>query len=991
MLSWPNRSASVTDRLLASVHSLHSAYPVRSSLGALLAFCLCFFSSHSARAQANAIDGVVNGYVTDASHAALPKAPMSLRNIATGYKLSTIADERGYYRFPLVPTGTYQLTVSFPGFKTVLEDGITLKVGQQVQLDVALSLGTASETVEVKATASMLDSGAATIGAVVGSDQIDQLPLPSRNVYNFIEQSPGTIGIPNSAFQTPQITFGGTERSQWNLDGIDDTQHTANRTARLVVVSADAVDSTQTLASGYSAEFGRAGGGQVNIVLKSGTNQFHGSVSGSYRPSDLQAIPTLSTFQPSRSWRSAGATIGGPILHDRAFFFAQYEDNPYTLPQQVTISAANVAALNIPATQITTSLPFGETYRTLASKVTYKLNPKNSGFFRYARFTDYIPANGGGLSVVDRSTQYQEHANSGGLQLATLLSPNLLNEFRFGVSARATLTPPIEPIEGSNALIGALVNITGVANIGYSALNKSSFLERNSGVLDNLTWTRGRHTLKTGFEYDHEQYAIVTAIAPTFSFSGVAAKGTRAAVNPLNQYLNTINQLTDPATGNAYTYTSLTAYSGNPNFRSQFNYVNAFVQDEFRLTPRLVINAGLRYEVILFPIFDANAPYVGSRTVSNDYRDLAPRFGFSWSPNLAKSRTVVHGAFGLYYDVPSTGIFNNAGQINGNHLLQYNVVGVTAGSPAYPTVPDFSVAGAAFKVRPSITAFDPNFHNGYQEQGNLQIVQDMGSDFQVTLGYQYAGFRHGLYAADANLTPTGVTLADGRPTFTGTGFGQRPISSFGSINVLRSGAKTNFNGTFLNVQKQLSHGYEFSFTYTYSHALADNIGEGGIISDPTNVHRDYGNADDDVRHNFVMQGLYHPTFRSQATRWINGLQLSTITNINSGFPINEVAGPDLNGDGVANDRPFFVGRNSLPSRRYAVELGELSYNITLKDRYNFTAFVQSENLLNTNNLACAASTGCTGSVINAASSPSFLKQTSASTSRNVSIGGKFRF
>jgi hypothetical protein len=132
----------------------------------------------------------------------------------------------------------------------------------------------------------------------------------------------------------------------------------------------------------------------------------------------------------------------------------------------------------------------------------------------------------------------------------------------------------------------------------------------------------------------------------------------------------------------------------------------------------------------------------------------------------------------------------------------------------------------------------------------------LGRNFKLTLGYQFASLKHGLYYTDTNLTATGKTLADGRPIFAGTS--NRPNPNFGAINLIRSGASTNFNGGFLALQKRLSSGLEFTVNYMYSHALADNIGEGGSISDPTNVHRDYGNADNDTRHNLVIQGIYQP-------------------------------------------------------------------------------------------------------------------------------------
>ena len=932
--------------------------------------------------QANAVDAAVNGYVADAAKRAIVGAHITLTNTATGISQEIITDTNGYYRFPLVPVGTYRLLTAADGFQKNTQQGIVLNVGQEARLDISLEVGSTEQTVQVEAGSAILDTGTSTIGAVLDRKEIENLPIASRNVYNYLLLAPGVIGIPTSTFSTTQFTFGGTERSQWNLDGLDDTQHGGNRQIRLIIVTPEAVAQTQTLSNGYSAEFGRAAGGQINVIMKSGTNEFHGSALGQWRPSDLQAIPTLSTVQPDRSWDDEAFTLGGPIRKDKLFFFGQFENNPYTLPNAITITPANAAALGLPSDEIGTA-PFGETYRTIVGKVDYTLNAKNSGYVRFARFTNHQPNNDAGLSIVDRGSRYLDHQNGGGVQLATVLSSNLLNELRFGTIQRDTGD---FPVVNSSPAGSVLINISSVADIGFSPLTTTTTTERSTSVLDNLTWTHGHNTWKFGGEYDHELFANLSGTAPTFSFSGLAAQNDRPAVSSLNQYLDTIGGKTDPATGQPFTYTYLTTYSGDPNIRIAFNFLNFFAQDEIRVTPNLSINVGARYELILFPTFDKLAPYPLSRSVPNDYKDIAPRLGLTWSPGGSR-KTVVHAAYGMYYDVPGLGTFYNAAQVNGHRLLNYQVAGTAAGAPVFPNVPQFN--GGAFEVAPSITAFDPNFHNAYQHQANLQIQRELGANFQLTVGYQFAALRHGLYYADTNLTMTGQKLADGRPIFAGTS--NRPNPNFGAINLIHSGATTNFNGAFLTLQKRLSNGLEFTVNYMYSHALADNIGEGGSISDPTNIHRDYGNADNNATHNVVIQGLYQPTFSAHSMRWFNSFEFSSMTFLNSGYPINETAGTDLNNDGVVNDRPLFVGRNSLNGSGLSQEDAQIKRYFNIGERVRVAAFFEAENLLNTNNLNCNTTSGCTGSVISTTNSSDFLRQTAARTSRNVQTGLSVKF
>jgi hypothetical protein len=932
--------------------------------------------------QANAVDAAVNGYVLDPSKSAISGAHSTLTNVSTGISQEATTDGKGYYRFPLVPVGTYRLVTVADGFQKNTLAGIVLNVGQEARLDISMVLGSTSETIEVEAGSDIVDTGTATVGAVLDRKEIENLPIASRNLYNLLLLSPGVIGMPTSTFSTTQFTFGGTERSQWNLDGLDDTQHGGNRQIRLIIVTPEAVAQTQTLSNGYSAEFGRAAGGQVNVVMKSGTNQFHGSALGQWRPSSLQAIPTLSTVQPNRSWYDEAFTLGGPVVKDRLFFFAQFENNPYTLPNAITITPANAAALNLPSNEIG-SAPFGETYRTLVGKVDYTINSKNSGYIRYARFTNHQPNNDSGLGIVDRGSRYEDHQNGGGVQLATVLTSKLLNEVRFGTIQRDTGD---FPVVNSSPAGNVLINIASVANIGFSPLTTTTTTERSTSVLDNLTYTRGPNTMKFGGEFDHELFDNLSSTAPTFTFNGLAPLNNRPAVSSLNQYLNTVAGATDPATGMPYSYTFLTTYSGNPDVRLAFNFLNLFAQDEIRITQNLNINVGARYEVIFFPTFDALAPYSLSRSVPNDYSDIAPRVGLTWSP-MGNRKTVVHAAFGMYYDVPGLATFYNAAQINGHRLLSYQVAGGASGAPVFPNVPQLS--GGSFEVPPNITAFDQNFHNTYQEQANLQVQQELGHNFQLTIGYQFAGLRHGLYYTDTNLNYTGQTLADGRPIFAGTS--NRPNTSFGAINLIRSGTTTNFNGGFITLQKRLSKGLEFTVNYMYSHALADNIGEGGSGSDPTNIHRDYGNADSNVGHNLVLQGLYQPTFGAQHLRWLNGFELSTITYLNSGYPINVIAGTDLNNDGVVNDRPLFQSRNSLTGRGFSQVSGQVKRYFNIGEYVHLTAFIEAENLLNTNNLNCNTTTGCTGAVINTANSSDLLRETAAGTSRNVQLGVSMKF
>src|SRR5215475_4700338 len=506
-------------------------------------------------AQSNATDAAIEGYVRDASGAIVSGAIITTKNTATNIATQTTTNAEGYYRFPLLQVGNYDLTVSAPGFKEFNESGIQLSVGKNVRVDAKLEVGQLSEKVTVTADDSALtlaDTSTAATGDILSHKEVEDLPIPSRNVYNYHLLSPGVQGLTSATFGTTQFTFGGDERSSWSLDGLDNTQRGGNRQIRMVITTPEAIEEMQVLSNGYSAEFGRAAGGQVNIILKSGTNQYHGSQLFLYRPRDIQARPSLASVNPELTWWDEALTLGGPIKKDRLFFFTQYEHNPYTRPNALTILPSNATALNLPANQQGVA-PFGETYDTYVGKLNYRLNDRNSGYVRYARFTNHQPNNASGLTIPDRGVNFDDHMNGGGIQLATAFSPNLLNEIRYGAIERTQANAPV----GKPNPYNAAINITGVANLGFNPLAATETTELANQIIDNITWTHGRSTWKAGIDYQRTHFDIFRSRNVAYTFGGLSAAGAaRGAVSALNQYLFTAQGITDPATNRPYTYST---------------------------------------------------------------------------------------------------------------------------------------------------------------------------------------------------------------------------------------------------------------------------------------------------------------------------------------------------------------------------------------------------------------------------------------------------
>lgn len=926
-------------------------------------------------AQSNASDAALNGYVRDESGASVPNAKVIARSLGTNAEITGTTNQEGYFRFPLLRVGQYELRAAAPGFADYQRTGIQLAVGQQARIDITLRVGSAAESVTVNADAAIVTVGEVAQGEVLNERAVRTLPITSRNVYNFHLMGPGVKGIPSTGFGTTQFTFGGHNRSTWTVDGLDNSQRRTNRQIRLVISTPESVQEMQVLSGAYSAEFGRAAGGIINVVSRSGSNQLHGSGMGLYRPNAASARAPLAARRAEQTWWMVAGNLSGTLKKDKLFFFINNEFNPLKAPQPVTILPAVSQALRLPASDLVDS-PFGETFHTPSAKLNFNLNSKNSGFLRYNRFTNDQPGGGGGLTTISRSLSFEDRMNGGAGQLATVISPRLLNELRFGINRRAETRETYVPGQPN----GAQVNITGVASFGVNPLAGSGSVETSTQIIDNLTWSFGRHTLKAGVDYQSTGFQITSALTRLFTFGGLAATPARPAVTPLDQFLRTQAGTIDPATGRPYSYTQLQQELGENAIPLRYHFVNFFLQDEFRLSPRLTLNFGVRYEAVLNPTLDDQAPYELSRRVNNDMNNWAPRFGFSWAP-FRDGKTVVRGGYGIYFDNPSLGTSANGALVNGRRVLSYTIPGTDLRSPVYPNL--LASADPTFQTPPNITAFAKDYQVMYGHNGSLQIQRQLLSDLAFNVQYSYWGHRFAPYSRDINLSAPVNFLADGRPVYRGTA--GRPDTRFRAINLLESGANNNYHGLDFTLTKRFSRGLQFSTTWSWSHAIAEGDLEGGALMDPSLRTRDRGNANADVRHNWVLQGLWAPE-----AKLLKGFELSSVVFFNSGYMINPLAGTDLNNDLVLNDRLPFRSRNSVTGPGFFQVDFRLTRRIRITDKQTLELIAESENLTNHLNAGCSIA-GCTGAVVNRDGAADFGRITASRAGRNFQFGMRYAF
>ena len=946
-----------------------------------LTFCLLVFSAYGL-AQTNATDAAFDGYVRDEHGGAVTAAAVSVRNSLTNQRYETATNTEGYFRFPLLQVGEYELTVAAPGFAEYRQSGMNLRVGQQARLNVVLKVAGTSDSVTVQADLGMVDTGGPTAqGEVLNELAMRTLPVASRNVYNLHLIGPGVKGIPSTGFGTTQFLFGGNNRSSWSVDGMDNTQRNSSRQIRLVISTPESVEEMQVMSGAYSAEFGRAAGGVINVISRSGTNDLHASGMFMRRPIDAAARPPLSATKPDQPWWMIAGNVGGAVVRDRVWFFANYEYNPYKLPSPVTIDPSAAKALNLPASDLGNS-PFGETFHTPSGKLNFRLNDRNTGFIRYSRFTNYQPGGGGGLTTIGRSTNFDDRMNGGALQLATSVSAHLLNELRYGINRRSQIRETYVPGDPN----GAQINITGVANFGVNPLAGSDGVELSNQGVDNLSWTHGRHTVKVGADFQNTNLESRSALSRAYTFGGLSAASARAAVTPLDQYLRTVAGQIDPATGRAYTYTQLGQQLGDRDLPLSFRFLNGFAQDEWRVMPHLTVNIGLRYEAIFYPTLDSQAPFPLSRGINNDYNNFAPRFGFSWSPS-ANARTVVRGGYGIYYDSTALSLMTTAAQVNGRRILSYTIPGGDVNAPAFGQLLSANQSNFA-ATAPDINAFPSDYQVMYGHNATLQVEREVVKDLAVNVQYAFWGHRFAPYARDINVGAPLRYLSDGRPVYGGTA--GRPDPRFRRILLIETGSNSNYNALDVTLRKRFSRGLQLSATWSWSHALSDSDMQGGAITDPSNRRFDYGNSNGDVRHSMNLQALYAPHFGQSALKWINGFELSTVTFYNSGFPINAVSGIDNNNDLAVNDRLPGRSRNSFFGPDFLQIDTRLSRRIKLRDRYNLELISEAENLLNRLNASCSID-GCTGAVVNRDGAADFLRITSARNGRQIQFGFRFGF
>jgi hypothetical protein len=857
-----------------------------------------------ADAQSTAINGSFEGTVVDESGLVLPGVTVTVTHTDGGSQRVVVTNERGVYRAPLLPLGKYQIVAELAGFKRFERMGLELSAGQSVVVNITLPVGEMTETVSVTAEAPLVDAGKIDIGRNLGEREVKNLPLVSRNPYNFALLQAGVTGYENTEFGVPRFSANGTLlRINYQIDGNTNTQKD-RAGLRMMPMSEVMIKEVKVITSGYAPEFGQTTGMVYNAITPSGTNTFKGSGSYRLRRKPFSAFPFF--FQgprteerrPDTKINTYTAEIGGPILKDRLHFFGGYENTFRDLSQQRIINIAPAVAETVGLSPQPPYVPFTQTASFFIGKLDYQLNKSNRVSARMLRFTNDQPGNAAGnLTAIESTNDYLDTMNSAAAQVVSTIGGSVLNEFRVQYANRHT-----EYLLSEYSGTGQPVTITGQVSFGRPWTSPQDFKQGILQFIDNFSWIKSNHAFKAGVDAQVVFDERVATITSRFTFPTVSA------------YLLAKNGI------NPYSYTTFSQTIGNPNFEMTSKLFSAFVQDDWRLTPNLKVLYGVRYDLYQYPDADPSSPFEYSREFNIDKNNLGPRFGIAW--NITDDgRTVLRASTGIMYDQAMLGAYNSAIENNGNpERISISLAPAAAGAPAFPQT--LSDLPPGYKLPPqNIFVIDPDFKTGYTFQNNVQIERGLGKDYSASFGLVYVkGYNLPVVNNINVINPTG-TLADGRPIYSGAiNANTRMDPRFNQINSVESVGESTYKAFTIQFARR-SRNLQFDVNYSIGEGI-DNAPASGTLSfmgdgarsDPTNLDRDKGPNLLDIRHNFAGSIVASPAVNVSnpfLNAVLNNNQVGLMLQFNSGLPFTPTSNRDLNLDGSGSDRPLYVGRNSM--------------------------------------------------------------------------------
>ena len=933
---------------------------MRLSILATVGFFILALATAPSAVHAQATTGTISGAVTDESKAVLPGVTIVVRNMETGATRQLVTDERGGFRALNLPPGIYSVTAELSGFTSAKRENLTLEIGREVSADLSLKVGAINENVTVEGAATNIDLSSAVAGGVVSTTQIAELPLNGRNFMQLATLQPGVTVSRATArdftggFGGTQVSIGGArpEMTGYLLEGtnIADVSDKAPSSMAGVLLGVDAVKEFSVQTHNYAAEFGRAAGGVISAVTKSGTNSLHGAVFEFLRDSKFDKpnffdpidAATGTQVNPPFTRNQFGGTAGGPIVQNTLFYFGSYEGLRQDLSLTHLARLPNAAAHNgvlptgavainplvKPYLDLLFPIPDGRDFGDGTGELRHTdVDPTRENFF--VGKVDWEVSNANSMFVrasSDRSnaTAHQDHpqfveptttdTRYFTYQDQHLFSSRVLNVARAAVNRTnrtddfvPTISIPQNVYFTADPHFGAITITTGISGPGTTATTPVDYTQTIFQYSDTLTLSSSAHTAKFGGDFQRYHF-------DGFSYSRF---GGEFRFTSLQNFLRgTVNRFT----GNM------------PNTDTRRNmrqsYVALFAQDEWRPTNDLTLSYGLRYEFFTVPndtqgrvagLLSFNDLESGPQGVTpgtdmfkNPSKlEFAPRLGVAWKP-FGDQKTSIKAGAGMFYQPLTTSYYRGTTFRIYPYFAGVDIRTVPTFGPA---IQQLLAQGTGLAVQKRSEFIDYDAKQPYTAQYHASVQHEIGSGIVAEVGYIGSRGYNLPFYSDPNAVPVRFNAADGHwQVVPGAAL---PFPSWGRIRTRTNVARSWYNGMTASLNRRFANGLLFQGSYTYGNSrdtwsgglIGSSDFENGAGSATSYFHpeNELGPSSYDVRHTLVFNAVYQLPFGKSLTggarQLVQGWQVGVVANYASGIPFTPFIGFDYAKDLSSDPNP----------------------------------------------------------------------------------------